>query len=79
MQNNTLEIKEVIWIDKNVYNDENRGYKKIMVEKYGLNVHEYNNAKNGIEAKKKLKLIRQFLSLQVEVYIQNFINFSKLQ
>ena len=53
MQNNTLEIKEVIWIDKNVYNDENRGYKKIMVEKYGLNVHEYNNAKNGIEAIKK--------------------------
>ena len=53
MENNTSEIKEVIWIDKNVFNDENQGYKKIMIEKYGLKVHEYNNAEKGIEAIKK--------------------------
>ena len=53
MENNKTEIKEVIWIDKNVFNDENQGYKKIMIEKYGLKVHEYNNAEKGIEAIKK--------------------------
>ena len=44
------EIKEVIWIDKNIFNKENQGYKKIMETKYGLYVHEYNDAQKGIEA-----------------------------
>ena len=44
------EIKEVIWIDKNIFNNENQGYKKIMETKYGLYVHEYNDAQKGIEA-----------------------------
>ena len=32
------EINRVIWIDKNVFNNENQGYKKIMEEKYNLKV-----------------------------------------
>ena len=43
-------ITEVIWIDKNIFNNENQGYKKIMEEKYGLYVHEYNDVQMGIEA-----------------------------
>ena len=30
MQNTTSEIKKVIWIDKNVFNDENEDYKNKM-------------------------------------------------
>ena len=47
------EIKDVIWIDKSVFNDENQGYKKTMEEKYGLNVKVYDDAKAGIEAIKR--------------------------
>ena len=43
-------ITEVIWIDKNIFNNENQGYKKIMEEKYGLYVHEYNDVQMGIKA-----------------------------
>ena len=53
METKKPDINEVIWIDKNVFNDENQGYKKIMQEKYGLKVREYNDAKLGIEAIKK--------------------------
>ena len=78
MQKKTSEIKEVIWIDKKVFNDENQGYKKKLEESYGLKVHEYDNAEKGIEAIKKRKFILQFLLLQVEVFIQNFIDFLKV-
>jgi len=61
MKKDTFEIKEVIWIDKNVFNDENQGYKKIMEESYGLKVHEYDNAEEGIEAIKKTEIYSQFL------------------
>lgn len=47
------EIKEVFWIDKNVYSEENQIYKEIMQETYGLEVHQYNNVKAGIEAIKE--------------------------
>ena len=50
------EIKQVIWIDKSVFNEENQGYKKIMVQKYGLEVNEYNDAKKGIEAIKRAEI-----------------------
>ena len=50
MQNSTSEIKKVIWIDKNVFNDENEEYKKIMENSYGLEIERYDDAKNGIEA-----------------------------
>jgi hypothetical protein len=56
MQKNTLEIKEVIWIDKSVFNDENQGYKQIMEGSYGLKVHEYDNVEEGIEAIKKTEI-----------------------
>ena len=49
-------IKDVIWIDKNVFNSENQGYKKIMIEKYNLKVNEYDNVKLGIEAIKKAEV-----------------------
>ena len=49
MTSNISEIKKVIWIDKSVYNNENQGYKKIMEEKYGLDVKTFDNAKLGIE------------------------------
>ena len=47
------EIKEVFWIDKNVYIEENQIYKEIMQETYDLEVHQYNNVKAGIEAIKE--------------------------
>ena len=47
------EIKEVFWIDKSVFNEENQIYKEIMQETYGLEVHQYDNAKAGIEAIKE--------------------------
>ena len=53
MASNISEIKNVIWIDKNVYDDENQGYKKIMEEKYGLEVNTFDDAKLGIEAIKE--------------------------
>ena len=53
MSNNISEIKNVIWIDKSVFNEENQGYKKIMEEKYGLDVKTFDNAKLGIEEIKK--------------------------
>ena len=46
-------IKKVIWIDKNVYNEENQRYKKKMQTELRLEVKEYNDAKLGIEAIKK--------------------------
>jgi len=46
-------IKKVIWIDKNVFNEENQGYKKIMETELKLKVNEYNDARLGIEAIKK--------------------------
>ena len=49
-------IKQVIWIDKNVYNKENQGYKKKIEEKYKLEVKCYNDAFNGIEAIKKAEI-----------------------
>ena len=45
MTSNISEINKVIWIDKSVYNDENQGYKKIMEDKYGLEVNTFDNAK----------------------------------
>ena len=53
MASNISEIKNVIWIDKNVYDEENQGYKKIMEEKYGLEVNTFDDAKLGIEAIKE--------------------------
>ena len=50
------EIERVIWIDKNVFSNENQGYKKIMEEKYNLNVDVYNDAKVGIEAIKRAEI-----------------------
>ena len=50
------EIKDVIWIDKAVFNNENQGYKKIMEKKYGLIVREFNNAEKGIEAIKNAEI-----------------------
>ena len=50
------EISQVIWIDKNVYNNENQGYKKIMEEKYHLKVDVYDDARNGIEAIKRAEI-----------------------
>ena len=44
------EINEAFWIDKNVFSEENQIYKEIMKETYGLEVHQYDNAKDGIEA-----------------------------
>ena len=55
-------IKQVIWIDKKVFNAENKGYKKIMEKKYKLEVKCYNDAYNGIEAIK-----------QAEIYLPLFI------
>ena len=49
------EIKEVIWIDKSVFNNENQGYKKIMETKYGLFVREYDDAQEGIIKMMKLE------------------------
>ena len=43
-------IKKVIWIDKNVYNKENTGYKGIMENELGLKVKIFNNVKLGIDA-----------------------------
>ena len=43
-------IKKVIWIDKNVYNKENTGYKEIMENELGLKVKIFNNVKLGIDA-----------------------------
>lgn len=50
------EIKSVIWIDKSVNNDENQGYKKIMEDKYGLDVKVYDDARIGIEAIKNAEI-----------------------
>ena len=50
------EIKNVIWIDKSVFNDENQGYKKIMEDKYGLDVKVYDEARTGIEAIKNAEI-----------------------
>jgi len=47
------EIKEVFWIDKSVFSEENQIYKEIMKETYGLEVHQYDNAQTGIKAIKE--------------------------
>ena len=47
------EIKDVFWIDKNVFNEENQIYKELMKETYGLEVHQYDNAEAGIKAIKE--------------------------
>ena len=48
-----LKIKEVFWIDKSVFNEENQIYKEIMEQTYGLEVHQFDNAEAGIKAIKK--------------------------
>ena len=53
MSEKNLEIKEVILIDKHVFNEENQGYKEIMEKLYGLKVSVYDDSISGIEAIKK--------------------------
>lgn len=60
MQEKNQEIKEVIWIDKNVFNEENQGYKQIMENLYGLKVRVFNDSKSVLRLLKKQKLILQF-------------------
>lgn len=60
MQEKKQEIKEVIWIDKNVFNEENQGYKQIMENLYGLKVRVFNDSKSVLRLLKKQKLILQF-------------------
>ena len=38
------QIKEAFWIDKAVFSEENKIYKEIMEQTYGLQVYCYDNA-----------------------------------
>ena len=77
MQKNTSEIKELIWIDKSVFNDENQGYKKVMEESYGLKVHEYDNAEEGIEAIKKTEIYSPIFIITSGSIYPEFLRFFK--
>ena len=50
------QIKEAFWIDKAVFSEENKIYKEIMEQTYGLQVYCYDNAEAGIEAIKKAEI-----------------------
>ena len=71
------EIKEVIWIDKSVYNNENQGYKKIMEEKYGLFVREYDDAQQGIEAIKETETYQPIFIITSGSIYPEFYKFFK--
>ena len=77
MQGNTSEIKEVIWIDKKVFNNENQGYKKIMKESYGLEVHEYDDAEKGIEAIIKTEIYSPIFIITSGSIFPEFYHFFK--
>ncbi len=77
MDNIKLEIYEVIWIDKNVFNYENQGYKKILVEKYYLKVREFNDAKLGIEAIKNTETYSPIFIITSGTIYPEFYKFFK--
>ena len=69
MQDMISEIKEVIWIDKNVFNDENQGYKLIMENVYGLKVRVYNDSQLGNEAIEEIEAYSPiFISTSGSIY-----------
>ena len=70
-------IKHVIWIDKNVYNSENQGYKKIMELKYGLKVHTYNDARLGITAIKNAEIYYPIFIITSGTIYPEFYKFFK--
>lgn len=71
------EIKEVFWIDKNVSSEENQIYKNIMKETYNLDVHEYNNAQEGIEAIKRAEYYLPIYIITSGSIYPEFYNFFK--
>jgi len=71
------EIKEVIWIDKSVFNNENQGYKKIMETKYGLFVREYDDAQEGIKAIKETETYRPIFIITSGSIYPEFYKFFK--
>ena len=73
----SCEIKEVIWIDKSVYNNENQGYKKIMENKYGLFVREYDDAQQGIEAIKDTETYKPIFIITSGSIYPEFYKFFK--
>ena len=71
------EIKEVIWIDKSVFNNENQGYKKIMETKYGLFVREYDDAQEGIKAIKETETYQPIFIITSGSIYPEFYKFFK--
>ena len=71
------EIKEVIWIDKSVYNSENQGYKKIMEDKYRLFVREFDDAQKGIEAIKETETYQPIFIITSGSIYPEFYKFFK--
>ena len=77
MQEKNQEIKEVIWIDKNVFNEENQGYKQIMENLYGLKVRVFNDSKSGIEAIKETETYSPIFILTSGSIYPEFYRFFK--
>ena len=74
-----LEIKEVFWIDKSVFNEENKIYKEIMKETYGLEVHQFDNTEAGIKAIKEAEYYVPIYIITSGSIILIFMIFLKMQ
>ena len=70
-------IKEVIWIDKKVDNNENQRYKKNLESKYGLKVRIYKDANLGIEAIKKAEIYYPIFIITSGSIFPEFYSFFK--
>ena len=42
-------VKDLIWIDKNIGNNENQGYIKIMKEKYKINCEQFTDVEQAFQ------------------------------
>ena len=42
-------VKDLIWIDKNIDNNENQGYIKIMKEKYNINCVQFKDVEQAFQ------------------------------
>lgn len=65
-------IDKLIWIDAKVNNSENKGYQKILKEKYNLKIETYETADQGIDALENIQFESIFVITSGTIYPEFF-------
>ena len=70
------DIPNLIWIDKNVNNEENMSYKNYIIKEFKYNIFTFTSATQAIENLKKIEFFKTFIICSGKKYI-NFIKLFK--